>query len=477
VTRYQSAAVLACFVSLFFIGSCSKIDTTDLGNELIPAVDNITTFETVLNIITDNKLFNDTTRMLDDEDHGVGIIDNDPEFGRTVAATYASFTPATFRSYPFVKKDTVVIDSVVLSLAYTSVYGDSNSIQEFQVKEIDGRFEPRLRDSLYYLNAPDFPTRPDVIGLSNTHFLSLNDSVVYKNAKDTVRTSSELRIMLDTAWARKFVNYDTTNAYQSDTNFLQDFPGLQIMATESSPSKTAIAYFNLSDADRTKLTFYCRVQNNGRTDTIAPSFGYNSGRHANIIRRTPANNYLSTINNAVPNDEVLYIQTTPGSYTTVEVPGLDTFQNTNRLIHRAELIFEKYPSNDGFFGPPPYLFVEAVSTTGDSAFTIRNDFVPVQSTPGYDLNALGGVYRNNQYVFNLSRYIQSIVTKKFTSYKLRVFAPFATQPYYIPEYAEVPSGKIGIILNTPVASGRVVLYGGGSLDPKHARLRIIYSKI
>ena len=152
-------------------------------------------------------------------------------------------------------------------------------------------------------------------------------------------------------------------------------------------------------------------------------------------------------------------------------------KETNRLIHRAELIFEKYPSTDGFFAPPPYLFAEAVSTTGDSAFTIRNDFVPVQSTPGYDLNAMGGVFRNNQYVFNLSRYVQSIVTQKFTSYKLRVFAPFATQPYYIPEHTDQPSGKIGVILNTPVASGRVVLYGGGSLDPKRARLRIIYSKI
>jgi hypothetical protein len=477
VTRYQSAAVLACLVSVVFISSCSKIDTTDLGNELIPAVDNVTTFETVFNIITDNKLSNDTTRMLDDEEHGIGIIENDPDFGKTVAATYASFTPATFRTYPFVKKDTVVIDSVVLSLAYASVYGDSTSIQQFEVKEIDKRFQPQLKDSLYYLSAPDFPTMPEVIGTASIHFLSLNDSVVYRNATDTVRTSSELRIKLDTGWARKFVNYDTTTAYKSDTAFFENFPGLQVTTSESSPSKTAIAYFNLTDADRTKMTFYCRVQNNGHTDTIAPSFGFNSGRHANIIRRTPANSYLATVNNAAPNDEVLYIQSAPGSYTTVEVPGLDTFKNTNRLIHRAELIFEKYPSNEGSLAPPPYLFVEAVSTTGDSAFTIRNDFVPIQSSPGYDLNAMGGVLRNNQYVFNLSRYIQSIVTQKYTSYKLRVFAPFATQPYYIPEHTDQPSSKIGIILNTPVAAGRVVLYGGGSLDPKHARLRIIYSKI
>jgi hypothetical protein len=474
VTRYHLAFVLACSFSAVLLGSCSKIDTTDLGNELIPAADNVNTFETVLDVITDNQLFSDTTRMLDDEAHAIGIIDNDPEFGKTEAFTYASFTPQAYRAYPFVKRDSVIIDSVVLSLAYAGVYGDSSSVQEFEVKEIDNRFVP-FTDSLYYLTAPEFPVADDVIGTATVNFLTLNDSVKYKNSDESVATVNELRIKLDTSWARRFVNYDTTTAYRDDTVFKKNFGGLRIKATETSPTKNAIAYFDLSDDDRTRITFYCRIQNNGKADTISPYFSHTNDPHANIIRRDPQNDYLANVTNNVPNDEKLYIQSTPGSYATIKIPGLDTLNN--RVIHRAELILEKYPGNDGFYSPPALMFIDAISSTGDSAFTIRNDFIPVNAAPGYDLTALGGTLKNDQYVFNLSRYVQSIVTKKFPSYTLKVYAPFTTQPNFIPEYTDKPSGKLGVIVNTPVASGRVVLYGGGSTDPKRVRLRIIYSKI
>jgi hypothetical protein len=60
--------------------------------------------------------------MLYTELHTVGIIDNDAEFGRTEAHMYNSFVPSTSHSYPFVNRDTVKIDSVVLSLSYSRLY-------------------------------------------------------------------------------------------------------------------------------------------------------------------------------------------------------------------------------------------------------------------------------------------------------------------------------------------------------------------
>ena len=43
------------FISiLVFEQSCQKIDTTDLGAELIPSVDNVNTFDTLLEVITAN---------------------------------------------------------------------------------------------------------------------------------------------------------------------------------------------------------------------------------------------------------------------------------------------------------------------------------------------------------------------------------------------------------------------------------------
>jgi len=52
-------------ISVFFLVflSCKKIDTTDIGSDLIPVVDNVHTFDTTLEIITDNLLLPDSTRL------------------------------------------------------------------------------------------------------------------------------------------------------------------------------------------------------------------------------------------------------------------------------------------------------------------------------------------------------------------------------------------------------------------------------
>ena len=471
------AFVILPLAALFVYVSCAKIDATDIGGGLIPPIDNINTFETTLEVNTDNKLFNDTSRMLKDEDHAIGIIEDDPEFGKTSASLYASFSPLSYGRHPFTNNSSVIVDSVILSLAYTRTYGDSNSVQQFEVREIDPS-QP-FRDTLYYLNSPDFPVLSNLIGSSSVNFIDLGDSIMYRNIKDTVRTGKELRIPLDTSFARRFIEYDTLNAYKSDSIFKLNFKGLEVKVNEgASPLKHGLAYFELEDNTRTKITFYCRIQNNGKTDTIAPVFAYTFDPAANIVRRQLAHSYLETVNNATPNDSKLYIQSTPGSYATITIPGLPDMDN--RVIHKAELIAETAPSEgDNIYTAPPTLFLDCVNAAGDSTFTVRNDFIQANAFPGYDLASLGGILKNNRYVFNVTRYVQSIVTKKYPSYILRISAPFITRPYYIPPNDYRATSRALIMLNVPVASGRTVLYGGGTPtdNPKRLRLRIIYSKI
>jgi hypothetical protein len=251
---------------------------------------------------------------------------------------------------------------------------------------------------------------------------------------------------------------------------------LEIKVNEgASPTKSALAYFDLNDNVHTKITFYCRVRNNGKTDTIAPSFIHSLDAQANLIRRTPANNYLTYLNNGtINNDDKLFIQSSPGSYATIKIPGIDTLNN--RVINRAELIVETIPSlDDNVYAAPAVLFLDAVNATGDSAFTIRHVFVPSNSYPGYDITLLGGILKNKKYIFNISRYLQGIVTKKEKNFQLRLYAPFTTRPYFLPPDNSTTT-KINLLISTPIAYGRVVL-GGGSHPTNRMKLRIIYSKI
>jgi hypothetical protein len=475
VNRKTFVSLIVVITGLLIYSSCTKIDTTDLGNDLIPAVDNVHTFETILDVETNNFLFPDTTRTYGTQPVPVGAISDDPEFGKTTAQLYLSMVPQSYSSHPFVKKDTVVVDSVVLSLQTSTIYGDSLSQQDFEVYQIDPSAD--FTDTLYHrIDMPDLPLTGGPVGHKVVDFWTLNDSVYYVNVKDTISTARELRIKLDTSFARQFVNFDTTTQYRGDSTFRTYFKGLAIKVNEgSSPGARGLAYFDMTGAN-TKLTFYLRIQNNGSTDTIAPSFVHRS-HHAAVIRRTPGHGFQQYLTNGVDNDDKIFLASTPGSYASVKIPGLDTL--TNRTIHRAELILEKIPSAlDNIYTQPPILFIDGVNATGDSTFTMRGDFVYTGSGTGYDVATLEGSYKPNEsrYTFNLSRYVQSIVTQKLPNRTLRVYAPYFTQPYI--ETVTGVTVKLNDLLqvNTPIANGRVVL-GGGNHTTNRMRLRIIYSKI
>ncbi|HKH60718.1 MAG TPA: DUF4270 family protein [Flavitalea sp.] len=473
-------------LTLFFISSssCTKIDTTDLGNELIPAVDNVNTFETVLDIETNNLLFSsDTTEIPYNIDHAVGIIESDPDFGRTDAALYFDVSPAAYKAYPFGKKDSIVaIDSVVLSLAFKGLYGDSNSVQRFEVFEINPNESFRYSNTNdYQLNHPDFAVIPTALGARTVDFKVLNDSVHYINAKDTVRTTNELRIHLNTAFATRFINADTTTAYSNDSIFKKFFNGFAVKTSNSaSPQKNGLAYLDLTDA-KTKVTFYCRTKEGGTITALAPSFRYFNnngtttstiGGQANLIKRTPANGYLANVTNGNANDQMLYLQSTPGSYVTLKIPGIDTL--TNRVIHRAEIVVEKLIPVSETFTTPDLLFIDVINAKGDSAFTVPNDFVRTGNNT-YDVNLIGGKLKDNKYTFNISRHLQNIVTNKKPNYTLRIYAPFITQPYIFEPVANKLLPTL-FLINPRVAYGRVIV-GGGNHPTKKMRLRIIYSKI
>jgi hypothetical protein len=486
--KFFLVSAVAVLTGLFIYTACTKVDTTDIGNDLIPTVDNVNTFDTVLDVITDNFIYPDSTLLGRTELHSIGSIANDPEFGETEAAAYFSLTPGSYGSYPFpvVADSVTAIDSVILSLPYNSLYGDSNSIEQFEVFEID---PTGFKDSIYRIDATPFNLLPGMLGSKTVDFKTLNDSVFYVNftsttatVRDTVRTINQLRIPLDASLADKLMNFDTANQYKTDSAFRTHFKGLAVRVNKgASPAPNALAYFSLTGDASATVTMYYKIQKGGQIDTTSTSFAYSSGANrnqANLVKRTPGNNFLTYLNNGNPSDDLAFIQSTPGSYVSVKIPGLPGL--SNRVIHRAELILEKIPSlQDNFYTPPPILFIDGVNATGDSTFTIRNDFVFTGQGLGYDVGSLEGILRNNtKYMFNLSRYVQSIVTKKLRSHTLRVYAPYAVRPYF-----ENGNGVVSafpplteFVINTPIAANRVVV-GGGSHPTNKMRLRIIYSKI
>jgi Domain of unknown function (DUF4270) len=475
--RYFPLSFLA-FITSFAIlfTACKKLnESTELGGGLIPPIDNITTFETYLDVISDNKLFSDTTKVYFSDNLGLGHISNDPEFGMTHADAYFNISNPFYPFYPFFNKDSVVIDSVILSLSYNNYFGDTNSTQTINVFEIDqnaGFYDT----TLYKYDHPDFMTAGGSMGFKSFQVKNLKDSILHIRKKDTTKLANVIRIPLPISLGQRLAGYDTTSsangAYFSDSAFKKKFRGFAIKANNSG---NALTYFSPSDKNKTKLVVYFRVTKNGIIDTTSTEFYHQTSGQANLIKRTPGSNYASYLANGLPSDDKIYLLTAPGSYASLRIPALDTFRNS--VVHRAELVIHPLRSaQDNIFIHPSGLFLDRVNTLADTAFSFDVDMNVQQSgfDFSYDFGSFGGGLKSDStYRFNISNYVQNILTLKKPNQTLRLFSPVR---------AFLFSERFGrasqMYIAGQAADGRVVIGGGSYVDQaKRIRLRIIYSKL
>jgi len=473
VKKYSPAFVLLIsFLIVLF--SCKKInEATTLGGDLIPPVDNVNTFEVALDAVTKNSLTPDSTQVLYTDQVSLGDI-NDPEFGHVHANFDFNVSAPAYGSYPFLpRRDSLpAIDSVVLSLRYTGAYGDtmSNGVQTISVYEIpySGPGTGLRSDTLYRYNDPASDFSGSLLGSATYTINRLGvDSVTIANPGVTYKTLNTVRVQLNNSLGNKLIQMDTTG-YKSDSVFHTLFNGLSV---KSSNTGNALSYFSLSDT-ATKLVVYYKYNHNGKDTTAIVEYHHSGSGQSNYVNVTPGNNWANSLNNA--NDDKVYIQSAPsGSYAGIRIPGLDTF--SNKVIHRAEIIATQIPStlNDPFT-PPARLILDRIHhNTIDTAFVLQNDLT-VGSDLSVDWTTFGGNYSYGQYRFNITRYVQGIVTRHESNDSLRIYAPLRT---YL--FDPALSIKVPIQVVSKIANGRVILAGGNyPTNPAiRLRLRIVYSNL
>ncbi len=421
-------------------------------------------------------LFNDTTKVYYNDNMALGHINNDPEFGMTHANAYFNINPVIPGVYPFSHKDSIVgIDSVVLSLSYVGSFGDSTTFNTIRVFEI-AQNSDFTDTALFKYNHPDFLTTGAELGAKTFQISKLKDSVLHIRNKDTTFRTNVIRIPLSTSLGTRLASYDTTStangAYKNDSAFKKLFKGLAI---KSDNTGNALVYTSPISASTSLIVYYRVKSGNGVIDTTQTEFIHTTNGQANIVTRTPGGTWNSYLTNAMANDDKLYIPTAPGSYGSLKIPALDTFKNA--VIHRAELIITPLPTTSSTtFGYPGGFYLDRINNAGDTAFTFDADMSInyTGSSLSYDIGTFGGLLQSDStYRFNLSRYVQNIITTKSRNFTLRLFAPIRAFVYS-------PGFNIRdqIYIADRVASGRIVFAGGSYINPeKRIRLRVVYSKL
>lgn len=491
--RYLALSIASVFVAaVMLFSSCRKInESTEIGGDLIPPVDNITTFDTLIDVQAFNDSFtfaNDSQYLGRNEEFFLGRINNDPLFGKTDAQIFLELKPLLYGIYPFARNDSLKIDSIVLVLSYVETYGDTNTAQTLNVYELDGT-NNFTSDSLYLIRKENFTYNASV-----PLTYPANQQIIPRNLDDSVKafrdtTTKQLRLRLDTNLARRFMNYDTANAYKNDSIFNRNFKGFAI---RSEGAGNAIMGFSLGDIN-TKLAIYYnhpKTNGGGARDTTVVNFFFSTlSAAANYVKRDYLGTPVAAAAGGTTPAPIVYLQNSPGTYANIKIPALSTL--SNRVIHRAELIMEQlYDGSDTVFKAPDLLYVDAYDpaiTTGKKYRLIPYDVVTdgfgsPQNLTSFGVRHVNGVDGSGNptriWKFNLSRYVQHVLTKTVTPLDLRVYAPFTVSNKYVYPSTAATDYSVNFNLNPSIAKGRIRLVGNtGDTNPHRMRLRLVYSKL
>jgi hypothetical protein len=491
---------LLLVASVAYISSCKRIhDSTELGADLIPAVDGITTFDTTISVQTYNDTFwlanadpnmNDSTRLGKGAIHYLGRISNDPLFGATTASIFMELKPPFYKFY-FEPKDSITVDSAVLVMGYVETFGDTNALQTINVYEIDNTPANEFKTDSAYLIRKNHLTYSTLLGSKTFAPSILNDSI--KVFKDT--TKNQLRIRLNQGpgveyIANKFLKqYDSSAVYSTDSAFRANFKGFAVVPSSNG---NAIMGFALPSG-LTKLALYYKFKrNNVNVDTVR-YFNFNiangaipSSANANLVIRnyngSPAN--FAFAGGTSVQDDLVYLQNTPGSFAKIKIPDLAGV--SNRVVHRAELIVDQvYHPSDDIFYRPEYLFLDVYDTSIKKYRYMPYDFL-FDASNAPNLTSFGTTgkivddglgNRVMEWRFNISRYVQNFLTGREANHDMRLFTPYTVNDIY-----KFSTSVVGFEnpfgLNTAIARGRVRVAGGSYTDVnKRMRIRIVYSKI
>ena len=490
LSRINVLSILFFFVLLVY--SCTKLNTTSLGGDLIPGSDKLATDTLHIPVQTTSFIENDTTVIDKNDQHVIGYI-NDPLFGTTTGQAYFQMLPTL---YPFsfpVQKDSLFLDSVVLSLAYNGVYGDTSALTKVSVYKIsDSSFKSTRR---YKVNEGINYSPSDFLGTKSFRATDLRKGFKLNYKTDSV--FNQLRVKLDNTFGRLLLDQDNiSGAFRNDSIFKAFLNGL-VVVPDSLTSGNAINYFSLANVNSRINLYYRYTKRTGGLDTTVANFTFVSdtirSANANKIYRNYSGSIAQPFLTSGTPASLAFLQTAPGTSIKIKAPLLTALVGKKYIIHRAELVVRQIyqgPVSLESILTQPLLHLYTIGDDGknkaipnDSALYfqpqsfdfIRNVLVTnidpdvTGAIPSFFVNTSGN--RVAEYRIPITRYIQNIINGKSTLRDFKLEAP------YFVNFGYSPFNITGALNNSsinPIAFGR--LQAGGGTHPQYPMfVRIYYS--
>ncbi|MFM2385626.1 MAG: hypothetical protein RL660_383 [Bacteroidota bacterium] len=402
------------FIAITALAQCKEGALLD--PDLVPEVDNVTTFFTdTTKLNFQNVAFDSLLTSIKDQQatstqsfipfayatlHALGDINNDPIFGSSHASIAIQFRQqSTSLSFP---TSNLILDSLVLQLPYAGFYGDKFKSVATTLNVYRLSTALKNSDSLYNSSTVAYNTS-DFLGSHTVDLATLDSVGIENNLK--VRA---LRIKLDTSFARQLLNLDDNAEYKDYSSFVTWFKGLYITANNKTQG-TVLGTFAISDAT---MKLYYRVYNATDTSSQSSTFRYdpNYCSHYNRIERnftgTPVASAINTVNG-----DAMYVQADCGAALDLTFPNLKHLQG--HLINKAVVVLPIIASgndlSDTAFRITSQLRVVAYDSSGKQVrIPFANTITGAYIGPSGLVTENGQTYR--RYELNLTKTLQRLCT-------------------------------------------------------------------
>jgi hypothetical protein len=322
----------------------------------------------------------------------------DPEFGQIAASIFTQFrivgTNLAFSPDPA----NLTLDSIVLSLDLSNVYGRYDDAMQVQVHQITGAFPDDDEDTLYSNQAIAYDPTLDYANGFKIDFKGLT------GFKDFIN------IRLDDSLGRKLLFADTDSLLDNGT-FVNFFRGLRIstLPADASLSREPGGIFSVDlESSNSHLIMY--YKDTTATKTYTFPIGSAAKYYTQIERSDYQTRLVTQIlgDSSTPEVAPYAVMQAGGLIRTfVEIPGILNFPKAG--INRAELVFpvaEEFLGSGDRFTPPIQILIYAADSTGknpinSAVFNSSGTWDPASSS----------------YVLTFTNTVMQILDKRLTSGK------------------------------------------------------------
>ncbi len=450
MNHYQSklpAALVIGMLLIIVLFSCKK-DPYQIGYDLLPPSDTLNVKTTDTCTVEAFSMRVDSSRTDKTSSLVIGSM-NDPWFGKTNTGFYSQVRLIA-EGVDFGKNP--VLDSLVLTLFYSGVYGDTTyTRQNVKVYEIS---QDLNYDSTYFSNqrVATYPTL-----LADQDFTPHpKDSV--KVYKDKVAPHLRINLSKQTNYLGRKILEAPADVLASNASFIKFVKGLYVTTT-SNNNPGALLNFSVANGI-SKLVVYYHNGDDPQNDSLHFNLVLNEkcARFVNIDH----NGYLDASqdlkqqilnHDSLQGANKLFLQGLGGVKIKLKFPFIKDLEKGKIIAINDAVLQLKNMETSSTFGPPVALTMIRQDSAGRIGYMVDENEGSAYFGGTYDV-------ASHSYFFRLTQHMQNILQNSYTNHF-----------------------EVYIMVNTPVISSvipnRIMLYGTKPLvpgDPKNPfQLKMTYT--